>query len=96
MSDFIDFKPNFTGDLVIPTDPDCLLSIARWAANAQRRPKFVAFVRTPSDVTLAIAFARANHLPTGGVGRCTLRTAGPNSTCLYIYRQCRAFAAEHL
>ena len=63
MSDFTDFKSNFTGDLVTPTDPDYLVSIARWAANAQRRPKFVAFVRTPSDVALAIAFARANQLP---------------------------------
>ena len=62
MSDFTDLKSNFTGDLVTLTDPDYFVSIARWAANAQRRPKFVAFVRTPSDVALAIAFARANHL----------------------------------
>jgi len=62
MADFTDFKSNFTGDLVTPTDPDYLVSIARWAANAQRRPKFVAFVRTPSDVALAIAFARASHI----------------------------------
>ena len=61
-SDFTHFKTNFTGDLVTPTDPDYLVSIARWAANAQRRSKFVAFVRTPDDVALAIAFARANHL----------------------------------
>ena len=62
MSDFIGFKPKSAGDLITPTDPDYLVSIARWAANAQRRPKFVAFVRTPDDVALAIAFARANHL----------------------------------
>ena len=63
MFDFTDFKSNFTGDLVTPADPDYLVSIARWAANAQRRPKFVAFVLTPSDVALAIAFALANQLP---------------------------------
>ena len=63
MSDFTHFKSNFTGDLVTPTDPDYPVSIARWAANAQRRPKFVAFVRTPDDIALAIAFARASHLP---------------------------------
>ena len=63
MSDFTGFKSKFTGDLVTPIDPDYPVSIARWAANAQRRPKFVAFVRTPSDIALAIAFARANYLP---------------------------------
>ena len=63
MSDLIGFKSKFNGDLVTPTDPDYLVSIARWAANAQRRSKFVAFVRTPDDIALAIAFARANHLP---------------------------------
>ena len=62
MCDFTDFKKNFTGDLVTLADPGYPISITRFAANAQRRPKFVAFVRTPSDVALAIAFARANHL----------------------------------
>lgn len=63
MSNFDSFKAKFTGDLVTPNDVNYANAIARWAANAQRRAKVVAFVKTPEDIVLAIRYARENHLP---------------------------------
>jgi FAD/FMN-containing dehydrogenase len=63
MSDFAAFKDAFQGDLIIPTDPDYDKAIARWAVNAIRRAKVVAFVKGTADVALAINYARTNKLP---------------------------------
>ncbi|KAF9457220.1 hypothetical protein BDZ94DRAFT_1139624, partial [Collybia nuda] len=38
-------------------------AIARWALNAQRPAKVVAFVKDSADVALAIKYARVNELP---------------------------------
>ena len=63
MTDFQTLKSTFHGDLVTPTDPDYAKAIARWAANAERQAKVVAFVKDPADVVLAIRYAIANKLP---------------------------------
>lgn len=63
MSDFSSFSKAFTGDLVVPGDAEYDASIARWAGNAQRNAKVVAFVKSPEDVALALAYAKANKLP---------------------------------
>ncbi|KZP07487.1 FAD-binding domain-containing protein [Athelia psychrophila] len=63
MSDFSSFTKAFTGDLVVPGDVDYEASIARWASNAQRNAKVVAFVKSPEDVALALAYAKDSKLP---------------------------------
>ena len=63
MSDFTSFKQSFKGDISTPTDADYAEAISRWALNAQVNAKIVAFVKTPEDVALAIAYARDNRLP---------------------------------
>ena len=80
MSDsFVSFKQSFKGDISTPTDADYAKAISRWALNAQANAKIVAFVKTPGDVALAIAYARENRLPIAirGGGH---STAGASST----------------
>ena len=76
---FASFKQSFKGDISTPTDADYPQAISRWAVNAQANAKIVAFVKTPEDVALAIAYARENRLPiairSGGHS-----TAGASST----------------
>ena len=62
MSNFTSFKQSFTGDISTPADADYAQAISRWALNAQANAKIVAFVKTPEDVALAIAYAGDNHL----------------------------------
>ena len=57
------FKKSFKGDISTPTDPDYAQAISRWAVNAQANAEVVAFVKTPEDVALSIAYAKENHLP---------------------------------
>jgi FAD/FMN-containing dehydrogenase len=61
MSNFNSFKQSFTGDISTPADADYAQAISRWALNAQANAKIVAFVKTPEDVALAIAYARDNR-----------------------------------
>ncbi|KAG5651068.1 hypothetical protein H0H81_010003 [Sphagnurus paluster] len=63
MFDFIKLNPQFKGDIVTPEDADYPQAIARWAVNAERRAKVVAFVKDTDDVALAIKYARSNSLP---------------------------------
>jgi FAD/FMN-containing dehydrogenase len=79
MSDFTSFKQSFKGDISTPTDADHAQAIGRWASNAQVNAKIVAFVKTPEDVALAIAYAKENRLPIAirGGGH---STAGASST----------------
>ena len=76
---FASFKQSFKGDISTPTDADYTQAISRWALNAQANAKIVAFVKTPEDVALAIAYAKENHLPIAirGGGH---STAGASST----------------
>lgn len=53
----------FKGDVVTPSDPDYLDAISRWASNAVRRAKVLAFVHDESDIGLALRYAKANSLP---------------------------------
>jgi FAD/FMN-containing dehydrogenase len=63
MSEFLSFQKAFKGDIVTPDDPGYETAIARWASNAQRKAKIVAFVKDAEDVSAAIKFARASKLP---------------------------------
>lgn len=63
MSDFTSFQESFKGEIVTPTDPDYKKAIARWASNAERNAKIVAFVKDAEDVAVAISYAKANKLP---------------------------------
>jgi FAD/FMN-containing dehydrogenase len=53
----------FKGDLVTPSDPDYAAAIARWATNANRNAKVVAFVKDSEDVALSLKFSQDNKLP---------------------------------
>jgi FAD/FMN-containing dehydrogenase len=63
MSDLTALSKSFKGDIVTPSDPDYAAAIARWASNAVRNAKVVAFVKDSEDVTLALNFARDSKLP---------------------------------
>ncbi|KAG6907434.1 hypothetical protein DXG01_008899 [Tephrocybe rancida] len=63
MAGFQTFKSQFKGDIVTPDDADYQKAIARWAVNAQRRARIVAFVKDEADVGLAIMYARSAGLP---------------------------------
>ena len=63
MSDLTTLSKSFKGDLVTPSDPDYAAAIARWAINANRNAKVVAFVKDSEDVALALKFAKDNKLP---------------------------------
>ncbi|KAJ3514878.1 hypothetical protein NLJ89_g2101 [Agrocybe chaxingu] len=53
---------DFEGDIVTPDHPDYAQAISRWAANAARKAKAVAFVKDNEDVARALKFAQENHL----------------------------------
>lgn len=61
-STFDTFEAAFEGDVVTPESPDYEASLKRWAANAERRAKVVAFVKSPQDVALAIKYAKDKGL----------------------------------
>ncbi|KAL5530239.1 hypothetical protein ACEPAF_6496 [Sanghuangporus sanghuang] len=63
MSNFDSFKATFKGDIVTPDHPDYDEAIQRWAKNAIRRAKIVAFVHDAHDASLAIKYARDSGLP---------------------------------
>ncbi len=63
ISSFDSFAGSFEGDLVAPGHAEYAASIHRWAANAERKAKLVAFVRNAEDVSRAIKYARAENLP---------------------------------
>jgi FAD/FMN-containing dehydrogenase len=62
-SEFLSFQTAFKGDIVTPGDPDYDQAISRWASNAVRKAKIVAFAKDAEDVSLAITFAKATKLP---------------------------------
>ncbi|KAG6835269.1 hypothetical protein H0H93_003257 [Arthromyces matolae] len=61
--DLATFKAQFNGDIVTSDDADYSKAIARWALNAQRLAKVVAFVKDAEDVRLAIRYAKEARLP---------------------------------
>jgi FAD/FMN-containing dehydrogenase len=56
------FKQSFKGDIVTPDDEEYTEAIARWAANAERPARVVAFVRDTDDIALALKYAQTNRL----------------------------------
>jgi FAD/FMN-containing dehydrogenase len=62
MSTLSALKHSFKGDIVTPDDADYTEAIARWAANAERPARVVAFVKDTNDVALALEHARTNNL----------------------------------
>ena len=62
MSTLSALKHSFKGDIVTPDDADYTEAIARWAANAERPARVVAFVKDTNDVALALEYARTNNL----------------------------------
>ena len=62
MSGLSEFKQSFKGDIVTPDDDGYAQSISRWAANAERNARVVAFVKDNNDVALALKYARTNDL----------------------------------
>ena len=54
---------SFTGDWITPNHPDYPKAIARWAANAERRAKVVAYVKSPQDVVVVLKYAKQQNLP---------------------------------
>jgi FAD/FMN-containing dehydrogenase len=62
MPDISSLRQSFKGDIVTPADPNYKEAIARWAANAERPAKVVAFVKDTNDVALALKYARDNNL----------------------------------
>jgi FAD/FMN-containing dehydrogenase len=56
-------QTTFKGDLVVPSDAEYPKAITRWANNAQRNSKVVAFVKDADDIVLAIKFAKDHQLP---------------------------------
>jgi FAD/FMN-containing dehydrogenase len=62
MSGLPTFKQYFKGDIVTPDDDEYAEAIARWAANAERPARLVAFVKDTDDIALALKYARTNKL----------------------------------
>ncbi|KAI9465877.1 FAD-binding domain-containing protein [Lactarius psammicola] len=54
---------SFTGDWITPDHLDYSKAIARWAANAERRAKVVAFVKNAQDVAIVLRYAKQHNLP---------------------------------
>jgi FAD/FMN-containing dehydrogenase len=56
------FKQSFKGDIVTPEDEEYTEAIARWATNAERPARIVAFVEDTHDIALALKYAQTNGL----------------------------------
>ena len=52
---------SYTGDWITPDHPRYSEAIARWAANAQRRAKVVAFVKSAQDVATVLKYAKQHN-----------------------------------
>ncbi|EJD01265.1 FAD-binding domain-containing protein [Fomitiporia mediterranea MF3/22] len=63
MSSLESLKATFKGDIVTPSDPGYEEAISRWAKNAERRAKYVAFVKDAEDVRLALDLAKSEKIP---------------------------------
>ena len=54
---------SFTGDWITPDHPGYAQAISRWAINAERRAKAVAFVKNAQDVATVLNYAKQNNHP---------------------------------
>jgi FAD/FMN-containing dehydrogenase len=56
--------PNsYSGDWITPGHPEYGKAIARWAINAERHAKVVAFVKDVDDIVLTLKYAQKQGLP---------------------------------
>jgi len=62
MAALAEFKQSFNGEVVTSDDEGYTQAIARWAVNAERNARVVAFVKDDDDVALALKYARTNNL----------------------------------
>ena len=62
MADIDAFRKALQGDVVTESDPGYEEAIQRWALNATRRAKVVAFVKHEADIALALAYAKTAGL----------------------------------
>ena len=62
MSGLSIFKQSFKGDIVTPDDDGYFKAISRWAANAERPARVVAFVKDTDDIAVALKYAQTNKL----------------------------------
>ena len=63
MADIESLRKSLKGDIVTTSDPGYEEAIKRWANNAVRRAKYVAYVKDAQDVAAAIKWAKASHTP---------------------------------
>ncbi|TFK32231.1 FAD-binding domain-containing protein, partial [Crucibulum laeve] len=63
MVHFESFLKSFRGDISTPSDADYAEATSRWALNAQRNAKIVAFPMDAQDVALATDYAKKSGLP---------------------------------
>lgn len=56
------FTHDLRGDVVGPEHPGYADAIARWAINAERQAKIVAFVKDAEDIVTAIKYAKEQKL----------------------------------
>ena len=56
-------KAAFKGEIVTPTDPNYKEALTRWAHNAEKPAKVVAFAKDAEDASIAIRFAVSERLP---------------------------------
>ena len=63
MSSFDSFESSFKGDVVTAADEGYEQALKRWATNAERRAKVVAFVIDADDIVQALKYAQAEGLP---------------------------------
>jgi hypothetical protein len=60
--DFNRFRSNFSGQTLLPGDPDYEASRSIWNGAIDRKPAVIAFCTTPQQVAEAIRFARLSEL----------------------------------
>jgi FAD/FMN-containing dehydrogenase len=70
------FSDGFTGDVVIPGDPQYAASLTRFAKNAKRNAALVAFVKSAEDVSRVIKFVNSQSSATGTPIHTAIRGGG--------------------
>ena len=81
-SDFKDhlLADGFTGDLVIPTDPEYAASLTRFAKNAQKNAGLVAFVKSSQDVSKVIKLVNSHSFNSPGSINVVVRGGGHSTS----------------
>ena len=62
MASFSSFQTSFEGDIITESDREYDKAISRWCKAAERKAKYVAFVKNAEDVSLALRFALSTKL----------------------------------